>query len=257
MENSMRIELAVFVMICITSISGCGSKQQISSEKLAIEDQYILSVSQDGEFRSPDNNKIPPQEKIDLILQGIDDFLRNEQSYSGPSSTEKNILIYIHGGLNNHEDALERAEESIKKLKGSSTYPVFITWRSGYPTTLGDHYFRIRHGETSKYAAFTSPIYIIGDIFKTIGNIPMAWYHEAYQVISTGWLNKDQQNIDQDVDSGLVDLTDDHRDRWNFYRKSVWGGHSSYQINYNTPCIYSWSPSLEQYEPSDSYYVCK
>lgn len=219
----MRIELTVFVMICLVSLSGCGSKQKNSSEKLAIEDQYILSVSQDGEFRPPNKHNLPFQKKLDLLLQGIDDFLKNEQADSNSSSTKKNILIYIHGGLNSHEDALERAEKSIEKMKGSNTYPIFITWRSGYSTTLGDHYFRIRHGETSKYAAFTSPIYIIGDIFRTIGNIPMSWYREGYQIISTNWLNDDQEDIDQDVDNGLVDLTTDQPTRWNKYRKAVWG----------------------------------
>ena len=213
MEDSMKSILSVFITIHLLFISGCVSKQQVFSESVDIEDRYILPVSQDGEFRS---NGISFPEKINLIVKGIDDFLSN------PASDKKNILIYIHGGLNDHEDTVERAEKSIKRMKGSNTYPIFITWRSGYSTTLGDHYFRIRHGERSKHAAFTSPIYIIGDIFKTVGNIPISWYREGYQMVSTNWLNTDNEDIKQDEKKRLIDLTADQPTRWNKYRKAVW-----------------------------------
>ena len=116
----------------------------------------------------------------------------------------------------------------MRAMKDTKTFPVFITWRSDYLSTLGDHYFLVRYGETSKYAPLTSPIYMIGDLFKTIGNIPMAWYREGYQMITTSWLNDDEEDLNQDLGKYQKEGVDialagqDDTKRWNVQRKSVW-----------------------------------
>ncbi|MCI5125411.1 MAG: hypothetical protein D3925_13290 [Candidatus Electrothrix sp. AR5] len=210
--------------ICLFLISGCGSTHQISSQQSDVEDRYLLTVSQDGAIHNRDNKNLTLKEKIDLLIQGVEVFLEKKQEALEHSTEQKNkrIVLYIHGGLNDDDDSVKRAEESIEKMKDSNTHPIFITWRSGYLTTLGDHYFRIRHGETSELAPFTAPVYIASDFFKTIGNIPMSWYREGYQIVTTNWLNNDQEDIDQDVVNGIVDLTHDQRNRWNIFRRSVW-----------------------------------
>lgn len=217
----MKSIVSVFSIICLLSVSGCAVMRRPSSEQVDIEDQHFLSVSQDGEFRFPENRNLTPRDKFDLIFHGIEEFLRKR-------GEEKNLVIYIHGGLNSYDDCIERAEKSMKAMNDTKTFPVFITWRSDYLSTLGDHYFHVRYGETSKYAPFTSPIYMIGDLFKTIGNIPMAWFQEGYQMVTTSWFNDDQEDLDRDlcnypkegIDIALAGQDD--RKRWNPQRKAVW-----------------------------------
>ncbi|MCI5122304.1 MAG: hypothetical protein D3908_14170, partial [Candidatus Electrothrix sp. AUS4] len=225
----MKSLLSVCSIICLLSAFGCALTHKESPEQADIENQHFLSVSQDGEFRFLENRGLTPREKFDLIFQSIDDFLQKKNGDTDPATgtEKKNLLIYIHGGLNSYENCIERAEKSMKVMKNTKTFPVFITWSSDYLSTLGDHYFLVRYGETSKYAPFTSPIYMIGDLFKTIGNIPMAWYREGYQMITTSWLNDDDEDLKRDlgkypkegVDIALAGQDDEKR--WNWQRQSV------------------------------------
>lgn len=105
------------------------------------------------------------------IFAGIDDFAKDHDK-----SKPLKVSIVIHGGLSTPEAVLEEELEILPKMLDDDVYPIFINWRSGAASTLKDHFFRIRDGEVTKTAKWTSPIYIIGYTCKTIGEIPLAYW---------------------------------------------------------------------------------
>jgi hypothetical protein len=61
--------------------------------------------------------------------------------------SEKEMLIYIHGGLNGEDKALERAKKKYKLIlndKENPRYPVFVNWRSGPVTTYNSPFAHLK-----------------------------------------------------------------------------------------------------------------
>lgn len=127
-----------------------------------------------------------------VIIDGIKKFSRtHENGY-------KKVMIFVHGGLNSRHGSLERAIISAKIIEEQGIYPIFINWRSGIFSTLKDHYFRIRDGEISDTAVYTSPAYLIGDLAMTIGNTPIAWWKEGIHSLNSSFV-KDYSHIIKDA----------------------------------------------------------
>lgn len=237
----MKISLPVLLLVLSLMATGCAKDYTETLDDLDTQEKlwikrHVININKDGEYRplftslNTDTKSSSEKEQYDLIINQIDAFLEKVNSCKSPPN-KKNILIYAHGGLNSDEAAIKRAVNATKEmipdpknLACADTYPIFINWRSGPLTTLGDHYFRIRDGEISETAPYTSPIYMAGDLAKTIGNTPMAWYHEGYQVINTTFLSNDEQDLENDACRGEVffDTEKDKEHRWNFWRRAVW-----------------------------------
>ena len=253
----MKLFLSVLFLILCLLTTGCAKnymerlkddEQLLADDRLLIE-RHVIRIHKDGKrlhpFKDKDQNKDDEKAQYEDIFKQIDVFLSQE------NSSEKNILIYVHGGLNHENDALERAVKATKKIcappndsavngvpgneasttekitKCTNTYPIFINWRSGPFTTLGDHYFRVRDGEVHENTApYTSPIYMVGDLAKTIGNTPMAWYHEGYQAIRTSVrYDNDDDNLSADREKygvSLIPKIADDTGSWNVGRKARW-----------------------------------
>jgi len=125
-----------------------------------------------GECQMVEQKRIQ-RDAFDTITNRIDGYSEID------SEGYKHVLIYIHGGLNMRSTSFKRVVKQMTPILTTGKYPVFINWRSGAVTCLKDHYFRIRDGEISPEAPGTSPVYIVGDLFKVIGNAPMAWWKEG------------------------------------------------------------------------------
>ncbi len=233
-----------FVCLLLFVFTGCASKQTASKNKSpsTIRNNVIL-MHKDGEAHFLDETHVDPEDKFAHIFNSIDEFLEEEgnpechlECNSKCLSTcdpdvdrRKNILVYFHGGLNSKEGAIKRVIENVEQIKACcqkhNVYPIFVNWRSGPFTTLGDHYFRIRNGEEApSQAKWTSPLFIISDIAKTIGNIPIAWYTELRQLwenIENDAGDKYEAMIERDRDKDIVSMTPDSQDR-NIGRHSQW-----------------------------------
>lgn len=239
----MKIFLPILPMALCLVATGCAKNYTETIKALEVKDQllvknHIVSIKKDGEYLHlpsflNNGTELTDQEQYNLIFEQLDAFLK-EDSSCRPVPIPKNILIYVHGGLNSEKAAIKRAVDATKKmipdqkkLACADTYPIFINWRSGPFTTLGDHYFRIRDGEVHENSApYTSPIYMVGDLAKTIGNTPMAWYHEGYQTIRTSLRYKeDEENFadDQENYKGFLKVTADDKGIWkNIGRITKW-----------------------------------
>jgi len=119
------------------------------------------------------------QRHLDATTAHFDAIFEQILIFNQTEGGEKRIVLYIHGGLNSRNGALKRAVKAAGQMKDQGIYPIFINWRSGLMSSLGDHYFRIRDGQLSRTAPLSSPVYILGDALGTVAGAPVAWWKEA------------------------------------------------------------------------------
>jgi pimeloyl-ACP methyl ester carboxylesterase len=124
-----------------------------------------------------DQQKQVQKDAFKVITDSIDGF--NTFDKDG----YKQVVLFIHGGLNTREKSLERDIRQAGKMMAAGKFPIFINWRSGAVTCLRDHYFRIRDGEISPEAPGTAPVYMVFDLLKVVGNAPMAWWKESQNAL--------------------------------------------------------------------------
>jgi hypothetical protein len=72
----------------------------------------------------------------------------------------KHLLFYAHGGLNDVDDAVQRAHAMIPVLKQRDIYPVFFIWRTGFFEELLD----VLRGREERIAARVEEITDLSDI---------------------------------------------------------------------------------------------
>jgi hypothetical protein len=80
-----------------------------------------------------------------------------------PDSKErvyKHLLFYAHGGLNDVDDAVQRAHTMIPVLKQRDIYPVFFIWRTGFWEELLD----VLRGREGRVAARVEEISDLSDM---------------------------------------------------------------------------------------------
>lgn len=119
---------------------------------------HVISIGKNGGLRDPlTGERIDGSEKdkyLDNIVEKIKEHALNN------TDGKAELLIYIHGGLNNEASALKRALETYPLIKASGKYPVFINWNSDGIRSYGSHLGRIRHGDISEKAWLTSSIFL-------------------------------------------------------------------------------------------------
>lgn len=179
------------------------------------------------------------KEQLAISKKQFKDIIGSIQSFKKwpPGNRPKRIVIYVHGGLNSREGALKRVIEQSALMESEGIYPVFINWRTGAVSSLGDHYFRIRDGQISNRARYTSPIYMIGDFFKTLGFAPMAWYKEAIHSWDSS-VHREKTN-EKLLTIGENTVACAEGDQSSSYgRTALWWGTSPVKV-LTTPVVYS------------------
>ncbi len=164
-------------VICLC-VSACSSISIVKDNNVL---NHVISIDKNGKLNDiplakPFNNRKKVSNKharayFKHILDGISHFPKNAKG-------EVEILLYVHGGLNSKQESMQRAikhYQCISEDKQAAKYPIFINWESGPLQTYGDHLVRIRQGEPSKFAAATSPIYLLTDVASSLVNAPKSW----------------------------------------------------------------------------------
>lgn len=217
-------------LVLIFSLSGC-SKYFGPVDGQNDVSENVIHINPDGNFY-----EIP--EKINGIEQEINSSAKYNQAKEDnafkaiiegaskfnkvDSNGFKHIMLYFHGGLNTRKHSLQRVVADTPLIKEDGIYPIFINWRSGPVSTLKDHYFRIRNGEIDDGAIWTSPIYILGDLTRTIGNIPIAWWTEGAHAIQSTLFRDDTYLFQEDVKKTNVTLVGGNQSSSTILRSLQW-----------------------------------
>ena len=96
----------------------------------------------------------------------------------------KEILIFIHGGLNTNKVSLGRTKELLGKIPSNCRFPIFVNWRSGPFSSYKDHLIRLRQGAEGGFLAkLSSPIYFATDLGQSVVGAPKSWLTQGEHAI--------------------------------------------------------------------------
>jgi len=100
--------------------------------------------------------------------------------------SKRKVLIFVHGGLSQPADALDRAVAQWQQMEQSHAdwYPLFVIWNSSLEATYGEHLFAIRQGredaDTRAAARFTWPLYLFSDVLRALARAPTVWAQQRH-----------------------------------------------------------------------------
>jgi pimeloyl-ACP methyl ester carboxylesterase len=109
----------------------------------------------------------------------------------------KEIVIYIHGGLNNIDGAIAKSAllTDMFDEQHTSQYFIGICWNSNLMPTYGQHLFGVREGlHQGPKAVATSPTMLIADVGGAAARLPMNLasfiWQDAYAVNPRGFTRR-------------------------------------------------------------------
>jgi hypothetical protein len=94
------------------------------------------------------------------------------------ASSRRDLLIFIHGGLNSEQNRLERAFIDANRMLADSQawYPLFVTWPSGGLQSYVDQRVHYNQGDyDSDFKRIASPLYFLTDAVESVVRAPVAW----------------------------------------------------------------------------------
>ena len=102
------------------------------------------------------------------------------------------MTVFIHGGLNTSQQVSERIRRLKDSMLDDCKFPVFISWRSGFPGNYLDHLLFLRRGEyssTGESGSFfdgltsfikgpiVSPFVLMEDSLRAVARFPASTYN--------------------------------------------------------------------------------
>lgn len=99
----------------------------------------------------------------------------------------RQLLLFVHGGLNTRKSALKRAVElTAPILDDGPYYPIFVNWRSSLVSSYADHLLWIRQGKARPVLGLLSSPVILGiDLVRAVARAPLVWGGQLINAVST------------------------------------------------------------------------
>lgn len=122
-----------------------------------------------------------------VTAKHYDDYLNEMfdqlRKHEAKSDKKHRVLIFIHGGLNEQNQAIERASRLAELIKGEGEYyPVFINWDSSFFSSYYDHLLHLRQGVYVDWwkpmGLPLAPFYLTADLVRGVVQAPMVWAAE-------------------------------------------------------------------------------
>lgn len=201
------LRLGLVVLSSVLSTIGCSTELFKGS---GILERHAIIVDKTGNPYLPiepsnctsdtsvsceDSRHWAPQEEETYLTDPYDVYLdkliQSVKTHFG--SKKKQLLLFIHGGLNgqeNNERAIQLAEQ-IKKETSNEYYPIFVNWNSALPSSYGEHLTSVRQGKRARWAWMTSPTYLATDIGRGLIRAPVVWRSLVVNDLTSWPSNKD------------------------------------------------------------------
>ena len=154
----------------------------------------------------------PISSSIQANANSYDEYLqalfRDLIKHAPTRNNKKQILIFIHGGLNTQVGTVERASELMQAIPGEDYFPIFVNWQSSLFSSYGDHLVHIRQGESwDGWGLITTPVfvpvYFAADVARAVTRAPIVWYFQAH-----GWVKSagtTQELVEADAIAGELE----------------------------------------------------
>src|SRR2546430_11852657 len=132
--------------------SGCNSLPRCAEAPLektprsyvkAIESQHVLELNPNGLLYD-----LRPQQEHKLITgeTEVASYLQETIWAGFKQSGKTNLLLFIHGGLNDRDLGLQHYLDNYQGIFDRNYYPVFIVWPSGWRAPYLEHLLWVRQG---------------------------------------------------------------------------------------------------------------
>ena len=123
---------------------------------------HIITVDHNGEPRNADESASQCEgEEFNEQLSDIQASIK--------ASGNKEVVIYVHGGLNRFKASFRSAEEICQSILVDGKYPIFIRWQSGLISTYLEHIFLIRQGRRANILGPCTSLFVFSsDILRAV-----------------------------------------------------------------------------------------
>lgn len=195
------------IAIPMLLFTGCGTNYGL------VPSNHIVMVNIDGHPVDPTGNT-SCDEASDFLCKGDHSTLRGyltlnydyskyvegiienlDKGYLCGTASQRQVrrlLVFIHGGLNNQTETVERAVSLCNQIAEGGYYPLFINWQSALSPSYWNHLVRIRQGEDWGEGTFsriggylTSPGLLFGDFTRSILRVPVATFFQIRNDVET------------------------------------------------------------------------
>lgn len=173
-----KVVLSVSLLSLLT---GCAGMYRSDAKILS---HHQIYVTYKGELVRPDLPKYPISDQK-RIKEYVDGIVKNMVS-----ENPERIMIFVHGGLNNHHAATSNALNVLygirsdnKNKENRQIYPIFVGWRSDGLSNYGDHLVFLKNdGRRIGGLSFVSlleqsirpPFVLIEDVSRSVINMPIS-----------------------------------------------------------------------------------
>ena len=158
----------------------------ISGEYNCNAENYIFAVDKNGLLRNvyrPKDKSINEPVLIDFDSQFM--FLREKLRAKSQTGKRHKVLIFAHGGLVAHRNAVESANKMAPYLIADGYTPIFLVWNSDFASAYNDYLCCVTDGEATQTAIFSKSLTwsarLVGDIGGGISRAPELYVKQLGQ----------------------------------------------------------------------------
>ncbi len=94
--------------------------------------QHSVVLGNDGRVRRYLTQDAQPRKLQHQCTTLPDEWFRNQPD------ARKRLVLYVHGGLNSEDGAIERVSAMGRFFVGNGCYPLFMVWKTGLIESIGD-----------------------------------------------------------------------------------------------------------------------
>lgn len=238
------------VLLAALVLTGCSSVEAPR--------EHVVLVDHEGRslyLAGPNARKIESTNDFDQHLLAITNAIATDTNCIAPDGTRQ-ILIFVHGGLNTYNQSLARVNEITPKIADAHYYPLFVNWDSGLKSSYWEHLFLVRQGEVEPvWGPVTFPLYFVADVGRAVTRAPVVWYYQLTSDFTTtvryespirfshsnsNWLARASSNSWPGI---RLSIGSDQRTWW-----SQCGYFSSYVVTF--PCKLATAPVIDAFGKS-------
>ena len=145
MRAKIAAQIIIAMFLAAGFVGGCASKTLPPAWNA---DDHVIAVNEKGETVDPNKwnvSRSPTDfdKQLDHMFASMKTF-HAEYQKTHPGRPLK-VLVFIHGGMNNPYDALQRASDLNKKI-ADGYYPIFVIWNSELGSSYAEHLWSVRQG---------------------------------------------------------------------------------------------------------------
>lgn len=135
---------------------------------------HVIVVDRDGKaLQAAARPSVLSRSAFERHCSPMIDGLRSAPLRNG----RRQVLLYVHGGMNTYAGSLERARMLCKPIADAGFFPIFVNWRSGLVSCYLEHLFRVRQGRTHRgWWWITWVYYLLADLGRAVFRVPAALY---------------------------------------------------------------------------------